>query len=239
MVISGPGRESSHLLPDEWRSILLPMSRTVRVQAGQVILTNGAESRELYLVLEGSVRIALFASTGREVAIREMGAGELFGELAAIDGLARSATVVAATNGQMAVIPAPAFFSAIEQNPGMSLWLLRRLARMVRSSTEKIFELSALPVRNRLHCELLRLAEDGAASAEGVVISPAPTHADFAARVGSHREMVTREFGYLTENGVLRQNGRRLVLLSLERLMAEIQRGGGDASGGSLAEALN
>ena len=60
MVISGPGRESSHLLPDEWRSILLPLSRSVRVNAGQVILTNGAETRELYLVLEGSVRIALF-----------------------------------------------------------------------------------------------------------------------------------------------------------------------------------
>ena len=221
-------------MPDEWRSVLLPQSRVIRIDAGQVILTSGGESRELYLVLEGSVRVALFASSGREVSIIEMGAGELFGELAAIDGRARSATVVAATGGRLAVIPVAVFFSAIEQNPGMALWLLRRFARIIRASTEKIFELSALPARNRLHCELLRLAEDGEHSAAGVVIAPAPTHADFAARIGSHREMVTREFGALTERGLLRQNGRRLVLLDLQQLMQEIQRGGGDVSGGGL-----
>ena len=229
MINPASQREASRLVPDEWRSILLSQSRTVRVIAGQVILASGGESRELYLVLEGSVRVALFASSGRELSIREMGAGELFGELAAIDGLARSATVVATTNGTLAVMPGAVFLHAIEQNPKMALWLLRRLARIIRDSTEKIFELGALPVRNRLHCELLRLAETGAVSAEGVVIAPAPTHADFAARIGSHREMVTREFGTLSERGALRQSGRRLVLLDLAQLMQEIQRGGGDA----------
>ena len=222
MVSGDPGREVSHLVPDQWRKVLLAHSHAIQVRAGQVILSSGGETRELYLVLEGSVRIALFASSGREVAIREMGAGELFGELAAIDGLARSATVVASSDGKLAVISTAAFFAAIEQHPQMALWLLRRFARMVRASTGKIFELGALPVRNRLHCELLRLAEDGETSTEGIVIAPAPTHADFAARIGSHREMVTREFGHLAESGILRQNGRRLVLLNLERLMEEI-----------------
>lgn len=226
---SDPGREPSHLVPDQWRKVLLAHSHDVQVRAGQVILSSGGETRELYLVLEGSVRIALFALSGREVAIREMGAGELFGELAAIDGLARSATVVASSDAKLAVISTAAFFNALEQHPQMALWLLRRFAAMVRASTEKIFELGTLPARNRLHCELLRLAEDGAVSAEGVVIAPAPTHADFAARIGSHREMVTREFGTLTERGALRQSGRRLVLLDLAQLMHEIQRGGGDA----------
>lgn len=227
MVNSDPGREASHLVPDQWRKVLLAHSRDIQVRAGQVILSSGRETRELYIVLEGSVRIALFALSGREVAIREMGAGELFGELAAIDGLARSATVVASCDGKLAVISTAAFFNAIEQHPQMALWLLRRFAGMVRASTEKIFELGTLPARNRLHCELLRLAEDGAVSAEGVVI--APTHADFAARIGSHREMVTREFGTLSERGALRQSGRRLVLLDLAQLMQEIQRGGGEA----------
>jgi CRP/FNR family transcriptional regulator, cyclic AMP receptor protein len=226
---SDPGREAPHLVPPEWRQVLVPQSRTIEVRAGQVILSSGGETRELYIVLEGSVRIALFASSGREVAIREMGAGELFGELAAIDGLARSATVVASTDGKLAVIPTAAFFSAIEQHPQMALWLLRRFAAMIRASTGKIFELGTLPARNRLHCELLRLAEDGAVSAEGVVIAPAPTHADFAARIGSHREMVTREFGTLSESGALRQFGRRLVLLDLGQLMQEIQSSGGNA----------
>ena len=228
---SEPGREASHLVPDQWRKALLANSRSIQVRAGQVILSSGGETRELYIVLEGSVRIALFALSGREVAIREMGASELFGELAAIDGLARSATVVASCDGKLAVISTAAFFNAIEQHPQMALWLLRRFAAMVRASTEKIFELGTLPARNRLHCELLRLAEDGAVSPEGVVIAPAPTHADFAARIGSHREMVTREFGMLTEMGALRQSGRRLVLFDLAQLMQEIQRGGGDAIG--------
>ncbi len=236
----GLGQEASHLVPEAWRSLLLAGSHQRTIHAGQIILSSGVESREIYLVLEGSVRVALFSSTGREVAIREMGRGELFGELAAIDGLARSATVVAASNGVVAVVPAAAFFAAIAEHPDMALWLLRRFSRLVRAMTERIFELSVLPVRNRLHCELLRLAEAGEASNEGIVIARSPTHAELATRVGSHREMVTREFSYLTDRGVLLQTGRRLVLRDLQQLMQEIQRGGGDAGGsaGEPAEAL-
>lgn len=239
MIDSGAGHDTPHLVPEEWRRALLAQSHKLLVRAGQVILSSGLESRELYLLLEGSARAALFASSGREVAIREIGTGELFGELAALDGLGRASTVVATTDGAVAVIPATVFFRVLEEHPEMALWLLRRFVGMIRSLTEKIFELSALPVRNRLHCELLRLARDGEASAEGIVIAASPTHADLAARVGSHREMVTREFGYLTESGILRQTGRRLVLLDLQKLMHEIQRGGGDSGSGALAGALN
>jgi len=84
--------------------------------------------------------------------------------------------------------------------------------------------LSALPVRSRLHCELLRMAESGTVTGDGILISPAPTHADLAARVGSHREMVTREFRYMTSIGALKQNGRKLVITDLNALMHEIQR---------------
>ena len=56
MVNSDPGREASHLVPDQWRKVLLAHSRDIHVRAGQVILSSGGETRELYIVLEGSVR---------------------------------------------------------------------------------------------------------------------------------------------------------------------------------------
>jgi CRP/FNR family transcriptional regulator, cyclic AMP receptor protein len=234
----GGAKDLSRMMPHDLRERLSASGKPLSVAAGQVVITSGSEERDIYLVREGTMRTALFASSGREVVIRDIPAGELFGELAALDGRPRASTVVAATAAQLLIIPQSAFLAAMEDGGEAALWMLRRFSGMVRLLTEKIFELSALPVRSRLHCELLRLAEEGVHTAEGVLISPAPTHAELAARVGSHREMVTREFGYMTEMGVLRQSGRRLTLLNLHLLMHEIQRVAGSGVGSDLRPVL-
>jgi CRP-like cAMP-binding protein len=237
MSSSAGGRDLSRIVPPELAGRLAARGRQLAVVAGQVVIASGHDSRDVYLVREGTMRTALFAMSGREVVIRDIPAGELFGELAALDGQPRASTVVAATDARLTILSAEDFVEAVTADPVAALWLLRRFSGMVRVLTEKIFELSALPVRSRLHCELLRLAEEGIETDEGILLSPAPTHADLAARVGSHREMVTREFSYMAEAGMLRQNGRKLVLLNLALLMHEIQRvaGGGDGPAQSLA----
>jgi CRP-like cAMP-binding protein len=200
------------------------------MRAGQLIIAAGSESTEAYLVLSGQVHVTLFAPSGREVSIRNIGTGELFGELAAIDGGMRSATVVAASEGQLAIVSAADFRRVIADIPEFSLWLMRRLAAQIRSLTERIFELSALPVRGRLQCELLRLAGSGKRSGDAIVIQPAPTHAELAARIGSQREVVTREFAYLTDLNIIQQDRRKLMLVDLNGLVGELRRSTGEAA---------
>lgn len=238
--MSEPGgiRDQSRMIPPELLQRLSASGMPMSVGAGQIVIASGSEERDVYLVREGIMRTALFASSGREVVIRDIPAGELFGELAALDGRPRASTVVAATPARLLVVPQAAFLAAISEGGDAALWMLRRFSGMVRTLTEKIFELSALPVRSRLHCELLRMAEGGEQTLEGILISPAPTHAELAARVGSHREMVTREFGYMTEMGVLKQTGRRLTVLNLHLLMREIQRVAGTPDNSSLRPVL-
>ena len=221
----------STALPESAEQELRSVARPIGMRAGQLLLATGAESTEVYLILSGRVHVTLFASTGREVSIRDIGAGELFGELAAIDGGSRSATIVAATTGQLAIIPARSFRQILARNPEFALWLLQRFAAQIRVLTDRIFELSALPVRGRLQCELLRLAGGAVQRGEEIIIEPAPTHAEFAARIGSQREVVTREFSYLAELDIVRQDRRKLTLVNLHRLVDELRRSSGDAPG--------
>lgn len=220
----GAAKDLSRVVPPALVARFSAHGRDVKVAAGQVVIASGSDCRDVYLVRSGTMRTALFAATGREVVIRDIVQGELFGELAALDDLPRASTVVAATEAEITVLSQAEFIAAIRDGGDAALWMMRRFSSMIRLYTEKIFELSALPVRSRLHCELLRLAETGVASEAGILITPAPTHADLAARVGSHREMVTREFRYMTEIGALQQSGRRLVITDLSALMREIQR---------------
>jgi len=80
-----------------------------------------------------------------------------------------------------------------------------------------VFELSALNVQARLHCELLRLAKTGL-DPHSLVIDPAPTHAELANRIGTHREAVTREMRALADRNIIRAGRRTLEFIDVARL---------------------
>jgi CRP-like cAMP-binding protein len=84
--------------------------------------------------------------------------------------------------------------------------------------TKKVFELSALNVQARIHCELLRLAQNGERRNGSIEVRSAPTHAELANRIGTHREAVTRELGALSEQGIIRYGRHSLIILDLARL---------------------
>src|SRR3546814_6727654 len=90
--------------------------------------------------------------------------------------------------------------------------LLTSLIGTVRTLSERIFEFSTLAVKNRIHSELLRLAREGEHVGKTAHISPAPTHADIASRISTHREAVTRELNELTKSGLVKRDGRTLII---------------------------
>ena len=186
---------------------------------------------DVYWVAQGRVEVALLSPAGHEVILRDQGAGDMFGEMAPIDQLPRSATIIALEDCVLISVPGRTFCEAVFGHPAAAEWLARLLTARIRDLTHKVFELNALRVPSRLHCELLRLCGPHPHDTESIVIEPSPTHAQLAARIGTHREAVTREMGYLVEQGILRQEKRRLTILDLAGLAKLVRLAAGQAGG--------
>ena len=142
----------------------------------------------------------------------------MFGEFSAIDGLPRSATVFALTDCLLARMSADAFTDLLQTSPTVSFRLIELLVSKIRQMSERVFELSALAVRERVRRELLRLATDGVSSHDGLVIQPAPTHYEFAARIGAQREAVTRELNRLETAHIIEVHRRYIRIVDLKKL---------------------
>ncbi|HEX6374419.1 MAG TPA: Crp/Fnr family transcriptional regulator [Allosphingosinicella sp.] len=220
MVDARPHAFLDALAPAD-RQALLARARTIRTRKGQTVMAKGESSGEVFIVQEGRLEVLLYAANGREISLRGLQAGQMFGELAAIDGETRSASIMAVTDGRLLAIGRQAFRAVVSQSPEATDWLLRRLTTQIRSLTNRVFEMSALHVQARLHCELMRLARaHGGADA---VIDPAPTHAELASRIGTHREAITRELSELARRKIIRGGRRRLEFLDLDRLEDELR----------------
>jgi len=196
------------------------------VQPGQVIFARNSRDRDVHFVVGGRVRITTFSAGGRQVTFRDEEPGEMFGDLAAIDGKPRSADVLALDTVLVASLTPEAFRELIASEPMVRERVLQRLADLVRLLSERVIDLSTLGVQNRIHAELLRLARHSGASGNQARLDPAPKHADIASQVSTYREQVTRELSALARQGLVAKEGSALVLLDLarlERMVAEVR----------------
>jgi CRP-like cAMP-binding protein len=193
-----------------------------------MLLSFGARTTEVYVILEGHVRAELYSPSGHEVILGDLGPGAIFGEIAAIDEAPRTATVVATSPCLLARVPGAVFREAVLGDPASAEWLTMQLMARIRLLTERIFELNTLAVRDRLHCELLRLCLDAGIDANRAVVEDAPTHNEIAARIGTHREAVTRELQSLVRRGIVSQQRRRLVVNDVMALAHIVRAAAGD-----------
>lgn len=190
-----------------------------RYHANQLIVGQDDETQDVFFIVRGRVRITVYAASGKEVSFRDLGAGQMFGELSAIDGQPRSATVTALQEALMARMPPKVFWAMLERHPQVTAAVLRYLVGLVRALSERVFEFSTLAVKNRIHAELLRLArETGRRDNANILISPAPTHAEIASRISTHREAVTRELNELGRAGLVERGSSGLIIRDPERL---------------------
>jgi CRP-like cAMP-binding protein len=176
-------------------------------------------STDVFFVLSGTVRVSSYAPTGREVIYNEISRGGIFGEFSAVDGLPRSTNGIAVTECALARMTAAKFHDVLVGNGAIATRLVELLVAKIRQMTERVFEVSALAVRERVRRELLRLAESGKELDDGsIIIHPAPTHYEIAARIGSHREAVTREFNRLESENIVEVRRREIRIIDIEQL---------------------
>ncbi len=212
------------LSPDEYRRL---EKRCVwrHYKAGEQILDRSSTSRDVFFVVEGRVHIVNYSISGREIAYATVRAGGYFGELSAIDGEPRSATVVAMEKCRRAGIAPDVFVDLLLPHADISMVVMRGLARIIRISDDRIMDLSTLRAFKRVYVELLRLARPDPTVADAWLVRPIPTQTEIAGRAGTARETVARVLGDLARDGIVERKGRTLHLLykdELERLVSAV-----------------
>jgi CRP/FNR family transcriptional regulator, cyclic AMP receptor protein len=187
-------------------------------EAGKRIISRNAADRDVYLLVAGKVRITTYSQAGRQVTFRDISAGEIFGEVAALDERPRTADVIALDATLLASMSPATFRKLLADEPQLGQRMLKRLASLVRGLSERVIDLSTLGVQNRIHAELLRLAREAGVERNTARIDPAPKHADIASQVSTYREQVTRELSALAKAGILGKDGAALVVRDIKRL---------------------
>src|SRR5215470_10601372 len=129
-----------------------------RAARNQWIMDYQDTTNDVFFIVSGTVRVKLQSVSGREVLLREINAGEFFGELAAIDNQPRSAGILAVTDVTVARMPASVFLAAVQTHPDVCNQLLALMAGQIRILVNRVNEFTTLGGRYRLHAELLRLS---------------------------------------------------------------------------------
>jgi CRP-like cAMP-binding protein len=206
---------------------LASQCRWRRFPAGQRVISREAADQDVYLIVAGRVRVTSFSTSGRQVTFRDIPAGGWFGDFAAIDGLSRSADIVALEDSLVAAMGPGVFRELLHEHPAVCDRMLHRLVSSVRELTERVFDLSTLGVQNRVHAEVLRLAREAGVDANMARIDPAPKHTEIASQVSTSREQVTRELSAMGRQGLVQRSGSALVIpdvARIEKIVAEVRR---------------
>ncbi len=186
--------------------------------ADATILERGSDDRDVYFIVQGAVEVVNYALSGREIALARIAAGGYFGELAAIDGQPRSASVVALEDCLVATMPPSACDQLMIDHPELARGLLLRLARIIRAGDNRIMDLSTLGAVQRVYHELLGLAVRDPAGSGTWVIWPMPAQREIASQASTTRETVTRAIGELAAAGVITRKGKSLYIQDRARL---------------------
>lgn len=207
------------------RKTLEEVAETVHFRnfdAHQEVVTHQDTTQDVFIILEGQLRVTIFSKSGKEIAFRDLGPGESFGELSAIDGAPRSASVVTLKKARVGTIARQAFLHVATHNPIVANTVLCKLTFLVRSLSERVFEFST-PVPTRVCIELLRVARQNMLNPNTARITPAPKHAEIASRINTHREAVSRVMSDLQKRGLLRRGQGELLVLDVQALADEIE----------------
>ena len=210
-------------LPRDALEAIASRCKVQRFAVGEHVLHLHDSSSDLFFVLDGRVRVLLYSPSGRDVSFRDLLSGEVFGELAAIDGGPRSASVVAHESTTLAVMSRDEFMDLAHHHPGVSDALLKHLVALIRRYSQRVYELSTLSVEERVRIQFLRIAWETNQGGNNVVRVPAPSLADLASLVSTTREAVSREISRLSKQGLMRREGREFVIEDLAALTKTVE----------------
>jgi CRP/FNR family transcriptional regulator, cyclic AMP receptor protein len=198
---------------------VLEVATERRVRRGQVIFQKGDAGSSLMAVLSGHVRISAVSADGKEVTMNVINPGDVFGEIALLDGKTRSADATATEDTMLLVVERRSFLPLLAANPDLVLRLLAVLCDRVRRTSVALEEIALFDLPARLARVLLKLAADyGKPNGVGVRIDFKLSQRDLSNLVASTRESVNKQMRVWRDNKVMDMDEGYIVLLRPERL---------------------
>lgn len=189
-------------------------------EKGELIVSRKENKRPVFFVVTGEVRVTSFTANGREASYNEKSAGQMFGELAAIDATPRVADVVAISNVSLLTMSHLDFNHLLRSNPKINERVMGLFVQEIRALTQRIYEYSAYDVRSRIHKRIYDLAIEQADSSDSVILNQFPRHSDIASRVATTREAVTREMSRLISLGLIKKIDNGILVPSIKKFGA-------------------
>lgn len=212
-------------LPDADVDQLLRYARIERHKAGHTIFLKGSPGHGMMAVLSGQVRISAPSPEGKEIVLNLVGPGEVFGEIALLDGHERTADAVAMNDCELLVLERRDFIPFLERHPEVCIRLMEVLCARLRRTSEQVEDVLFLELPARLAKMLLRLAkEHGHTTAAGQVIDLKLSQRELGNLTGATRESINKQLKEWERDGVLRLEGGAIVVTSASRLEALAER---------------
>jgi CRP-like cAMP-binding protein len=193
-------------------------------EPGSLVVDFDDVSTDVFFIVTGSVRAVVRTAGGREVILGDLGSGQVFGEMSAIDEAPRSASISVLNRASVARMAGPTFMELATHSPVIARRLMRILAERVRIGNGRLVEHSSLTIRYRLFAELLREAKPRKGGGQELIITPPPTQQILAGRIGGRREAVSREIADLLRREILERTPAALVIRNPQWLRDAIER---------------
>ncbi|MGH2940285.1 MAG: Crp/Fnr family transcriptional regulator [Solirubrobacterales bacterium] len=190
--------------------------------AGTRVFHEGDSSDACYIVSEGNFRVTREHSDGRAITLATLGPGEIFGELAMLDGDTRSASAESITDGTLLALPANDVRSLLARNPEIALKLVAGLVRRLRAANMRLSRQSFQTVPSRVAGILAQLSREGQDNKDGegemTEVTIRMNQTDLAQLAGTSRESVSRFLAELERAGVVRSGRGRVTVLQPNKL---------------------
>ncbi len=187
-----------------------------KVARGATIFTKGDPGTGLMGVVSGSVKISVASAEGRDIVLNIIHAGEVFGEIALLDGLPRTADAIAMTDCELAVIERRDFVEFLRSHPDITLKFIEILCGRLRRTSEQVQDLTFLDLPARLAKALLRLTAEIELSARTRRVTI--TQEEISQIIGRSRESTNKQLREWTKCGWIRLERGGVTILAPDKL---------------------
>jgi CRP/FNR family transcriptional regulator, cyclic AMP receptor protein len=185
-----------------------------------VILSEEDAGNALFVIATGKVKVVRSDSAAKEVILAILNDSDFFGEMALLDGLNRSANVIAMEDSKIFIIQRNDFLDLLRKFPDVSIALLQELSTRLRASSMKIKALSLKDAEGKVATVLLQLADDLGRIKNGVVeIEKLPFQHELANMAGTSRETISRTLHSFAKKGLVELEGSKLRIIDYEKFL--------------------
>ena len=193
------------------------------LKRGATIFSKGDPGTSLIAVISGTVKISVSSVDGRNAILNLVGAGEIFGEISLLDGLARSADATANTNCEIFVIDRREFIPFVRSQPALAMKFIELLCMRLRRTSDQVEEVILQNLPGRLASALLRLTEKHKPGGRTIAI----TQQEISEMVGMTRESINKQLRVWATRKWVRLEHGAIVVLDAEPLQALVEAGSG------------